>query len=410
MTGPQSAGNPDLKPASVIASGLCNFPSPVGYPALVSTKHPDPLLGSESPAVPLDHPEFQTWSDGSPVLDSIEFDPSLQEEVSVDDGLEGDTRPLQLETKGASRQKQQGKAVCGELWKSQTVFKNSVAAKLREAGQTEDANTLEECHSRRVFAQCNGCQSVKVFRNRCDNFFCPECQPKLARKRAAGVAWWTQQINQPKHVVLTVRNIPDLTKGHVVELKKWFTKLRHRKFCANWKGGFYSVEATNEGKGWHIHLHVLVDARWIDSFRLAEEWRAVTGGFGHIVKVKDCRGTSYLREVTKYAATGPELSAWSKEEIVTFITAFRGTKTFGVFGTLYGKRTEFSEWIKSLSTDGKTCQCGCATSRFYDEQEWLARDLIPCPTTTAPPKKEDAYFDFGQTMVATRSILQAFRR
>ena len=252
----------------------------------------------------------------------------------------------------------------------------------------EEADNLEDCHSRLIYGQCDNCHKVQVFRNRCDRFYCPECQPKLSKRRAASVAWWAVEIGQPKHVVLTVQNVPTLARGHVDELKKWFTRLRHRKFCRNWRGGFYSVEVTNEGRGWHLHLHVLVDARWIDAGELARQWAAVTNGLGKIVKVKDCRKADYLAEVTKYAVKGSELAAWEPQEIADFIRAFTGCRTFGVFGTLYGKRTEFAEWLASIRDHKPKCECGCQIMHFFSEAEWLARDFKPnvdSPNRPAPP-------------------------
>jgi hypothetical protein len=343
-----------------------------------------------------------TWADGSPVFDCEEYSPSVADEPPIDDCHETESSGLKLETRGTTRQMVDGKCADGSLWKSATVFKFSIAAKLREVGETADADTLEDCHSSKIFAQCNGCSDVQVFRNRCDNFFCPECQPKLARRRQEGVSWWARQITQPKHVVLTVRNIPDLTKGHVLELKKWFTQLRHRRFTKNWRGGMYSVEVTNENKGWHLHLHILVDARWIDSGGLAREWESVNRGNGNIVKVKDCRNADYLREVTKYAVKGNELAKWTGTQIREFIAAFRGTKTFGVFGSLYGKRTEFSEWIKSLKGHKPKCRCGCDKVTFYSEHEWQCRDLVPTSLAKPRPPPGGHQAEFCPIMAASR--------
>lgn len=349
----------------------------------------------------------QTWEDGSPVIDAEGLEEPRCEGDSMDDSREEAERTVKLETTGVTRQRGEGHVMLGELWAANTIFKNSVAAKLREAGLTEEAALLEDCHSRRIFAQCNGCGSVQIFRNRCDNFFCPECQPKLAKKRAASVAWWTTQVNQPKHVVLTLKNIPILTKKYVKEFKSRISRLRHRKFCANWKGGFYGLEITNEGKGWHVHAHLLVDARWIDAGGLAREWASVTAGESYIVKVKDCRGHDYLREVTKYAAKGSELANWTGEELRQFIESLRGVRTFGVFGSLYGKRTEWREWIASLKDLKPLCACGSCRMSYYDENEWRERELHAGPLRRAMPPPQDAQQEFAAIAGATAQYRDA---
>lgn len=408
MTEAQTQGTSrDAQPAGQFSSS--------GQP--VSFSSPSPLVPvdfehpNEEP--PGDEAEFDPSVPENPTLDQIE--PELAEYVEshcehclhlsecsgTNNRLQGCLleqprgKCLQLDTTGITRQVGAGKMLFGELWKVQVTQKFSVAAKLREAGRLEEAEKLEDCHSRIIYAQCDNCGRVNLFRNRCDNFYCPECQPKLTKRRHAGINWWVSQVKQPKHVVLTLRNTANLNRGHVLELKKWFTRLRHRKFCSNWLGGFYGIEVTNESEGWHLHLHALVEARWIDAGRLAQVWNSVTGGFGKIVSVKDCRGESYLKEVSKYAAKGSDLAKWSGEKICEFLDAFTGLRTFGVFGNLYGKRTEFSEWLKSIRDLKPKCDCGCADLHYYSEAEWLEKDLQPTthnPDRPAPPDSHPELF------------------
>lgn len=294
------------------------------------------------------------------------------------------------------------------FWSSQTIFKFAIAAKLREAGEPHLAADLEHCHSELTYAKCNGCGSVSKFLNRCDRFYCPECTPRLSMERKRSVEWWTKEVVQPKHVVLTVRNFDNLTQQKVKWIKACFSKLRRTKFAHGWQGGFYSLEVTNEGKGWHLHIHALVDARWIDARELSITWNRVTKGEGNIVKVKDCRSKSYLQEVTKYAVKGSDLSKWTGFDIVTFIQAFSGVRTFGVFGSLYGKRTAFREWIKSLRDQKPLCKCGCNQISYYSSVDWeLHCPLLPAVTSGVPPPKiHHPEFEFAKAMEKARGSFQ----
>jgi hypothetical protein len=297
---------------------------------------------------------------------------------------------VKLENRGTTQQIHQSL-----FWSKCTIHKNTIAAKLREAARISDALTLENCHTIYTIAKCNGCGSVQKFPNRCDNFFCPECQPRISADRKKAVQWWTREINQPKHVVLTVKNIPDLTSQHVHEFRNWFSKLRRTKFARNWLGGFYSLEVTNEGAGWHLHLHALVNAKWIDSLELSKHWSKVTNGFGRIVKVKDARGQDYLAEVTKYCVKGVQLAAWPKEDICKFIDAFRGLRTFGVFGELYGMRTKFRLWWKQVREQKPKCSCGSRDCSYYSETEWWLIEARQAPLrhVVPPPVKEADFFN-----------------
>jgi hypothetical protein len=269
-----------------------------------------------------------------------------------------------------------------------------VASKLRQAGMTAEASTLENCHSYYTFAVCDGCGQARKFPNRCDLFYCPECAHHLANHRKMQVEWWTKLISQPKHLTLTIKNIYDLTSGHVDELRRMFTQLRRRKFAKNWVGGFYRIECTNDGNGWHLHIHALVEAKWIDQDQLKTNWLSVTRGFGYIVKVRDCRGADYLHEVTKYVAKGNQLAAWQPAEIATFVRAFAGRRTFGVFGSLYGARTKFAEFIASIKQAKPRCECGSSACHYYDAAGFIALSFVPENLAKPrPPPRPDPQID-----------------
>jgi hypothetical protein len=321
-----------------------------------------------------------------------------------------------------------------EFWAAQTIHKNAIAAKLRQAGQLTLAAALEDCHSRYTFGVCGDCGRVARFPNRCDRFYCPECQPRLSHDRKEAVEWWTTLVTEPKHVVLTTRNTPDLSPGHIDELRDNFTKLRRTAFATKvtywwveypdpipndpgpspppiitqirryrdrtrngqtiksspWRGGFYSFEVTNESRGWHLHIHALVDADYISKQVLAHVWSRITNTASHIVEVKDARGRQYLQEVTKYACKGSQLATWTPDQIVTFILAFSSKRTFGVFGSLYGARTEFAEWVAELRNKRPKCECGSCNVKYYSEPEYLALGLVPnTPASARPPPQDD---------------------
>jgi hypothetical protein len=195
-----------------------------------------------------------------------------------------------------------------------------------------------------------------------------------------------------------VKNIFDLSPDHLTELKAWFSQLRRRKFARNWKGGFYTIEVTNEKKGWHLHIHALIDARWISQPELGEQWRSITRGFGRIVHVRDCRGTQFLSEVSKYIVKGSSIAKWTPAQIQTFVHAFGGKRTFGVFGSLYGQRTEFAEFIAVLKQGHKQCDCGCHQFNYYSEVDWLLRHSRPeapqCPRPPPPTRVQVTLIDY----------------
>jgi hypothetical protein len=295
---------------------------------------------------------------------------------------------IQLETRGVTEQTKQA-----GLWPSAIIHANSCAAKLREAGRADLADKIEKCHTEWTISECNGCHKTSSFPNRCENWFCAKCQPYLARKRQNSIEWWAARARQPKHVVLTVQNTTTFNQQIVREFKQFFRKLRRTKFASNWRGGFYSLEVTNEGRGWHLHLHALVDAAWIDAGKLSQEWNRASNGLGRIVRVKDARAKDYLHEVCKYTVKGAQLAAWSATQTRTFIEAFESVRTFGVFGTLYGKRTEWKAWLATIKKHGRACECGCTRFSYFTETEWTMRDLLPnLGRAGRPPPSQQSEF------------------
>lgn len=272
---------------------------------------------------------------------------------------------LKLERRGVTAPKQQA-----EFWSRQTGYKNAVVAKLRSRSRPDLYASLEGCHQFYTIRQCGKCGTVEKFANRCERHYCPECQPRLAWDRERATAWWANTVHGPKHVVLTVKNVSDLTSGHFAELKRWFAALRRRKFAKGWRGGLWRIEVTKEGRGWHLHIHALVDAFFIDQFRLSEEWSKISRGAARIVKVKSCRQSDYLSEVIKYTVKGSALAAWSPEEIETFIDATQHQRLFGVFGSLFNKRQQFKAYWQHYHDLAKVCRCGCGTFFFLTELEY----------------------------------------
>lgn len=405
-----------------------------GYPSDDAPTAPflSPFSLLSRPTFPPEAPSEESWT-----RFAQEADDALSWAPNPCPGLRfSDDEGFILETRGTTSQIPAGpreacrKETQQELWRRQTVHKNSIAAKLREAGMTEEAQKLECCHSRYVVAVCGDCGTVQKFPNRCDQGYCPECQPSLALERERQVGWWTAVIKQPKHVVLTLRNIPELTPGHLAEAKKYLARLRRTAFTTKstvwwydketgiysrlkswrtadstgwtvksspWRGGFYSIEITKENAGWHLHFHLLIDADYISQTLLSEAWRRITLGFSYIVKVKDCRREDYLAEVTKYAVKGSQLAKWSPAEIKSFLLSFANARTFGVFGSLYGARTEFAEYIATMKAAKPKCSCGGCNVRYMDENLWMAEQCKPgrlAPARPPPPAPEDPSFPF----------------
>lgn len=90
------------------------------------------------------------------------------------------------------------------------------------------------------------------------------------------------------------------------------------------------VEVKRGEAGWHAHLHVLLEAKYVPWERLRTHWEAVSGGSG--VHIKRIPPSAIIRYVTKYVTKsdmppGDQLAASA---------ALKGVRLFQPFGDWHG--------------------------------------------------------------------------
>ena len=109
-----------------------------------------------------------------------------------------------------------------ERWK----IGQQLAAKLFSVGQDTLGQKLRDCHNERTTAICVGCSKRTVFWNRCDIFYCPQCSPRLAKLRLDNLMFFVEKMKQPKHIVLTLSNVQNLTRDYLRMAQKSLGRLR----------------------------------------------------------------------------------------------------------------------------------------------------------------------------------------
>jgi hypothetical protein len=111
------------------------------------------------------------------------------------------------------------------------VIRDTIVRKLKSIGREDIASPIDACHRDAHYRKCTGCGDVRTFFNRCERFYCPICAGRLARDRRKTVEFWQTVVSQPKHVVLTTKSVPVLTKAYVRQLKADFRRLRAMKWA-----------------------------------------------------------------------------------------------------------------------------------------------------------------------------------
>ena len=252
------------------------------------------------------------------------------------------------------------------------IFARTIEAKLRKAGAYDRPELqLEQwlqnfgrCGNENFTVMCDECRRARTVSYQCCLKFCPRCSYRVSLKRKALMGKITCGMSGMRHVVLTQRNFYADLKKKIRESRANLPKLRRQRICKNVTGGCASLEFTNEKKGWHLHWHLLIQSQFIDASELSKCWGRLVGQDFAIVKVKNVTEESYLAELCKYVVGGAELAGWTPEQILEFILAIKGTRTFSTFGKFRGMAKFAREVLATEKPGAPPCACGCQTFTF----------------------------------------------
>lgn len=178
-----------------------------------------------------------------------------------------------------------------------------------------------------------------VFRiscDRCRDRFCQPCALQRARHIATCVGDFAKG-KELRLITLTLRKTGNNISEDVNRIYAGFTRLRRRVLWSkSQRGGVYFIEIKRRRNddGWHTHIHVLSEGRYINKKKLSDAWLDITGD-SMIVDVKWCdSGEDAARYVAKYAGKGVHGSCYHDPEILSeAIVAIKGRRLVGKWGT-----------------------------------------------------------------------------
>lgn len=112
---------------------------------------------------------------------------------------------------------------------------------------------------------------------------------------------WTQ----PKFLTLTLKSQGLTLREEIQRITTSFRALRRRKYWTDRvTHGIWAVEVTRNARtmDWHVHLHCLLNATFLEKQWLSTEWHKITGD-SFIVDIRKCDAKA-VKYVAKYAAKG----------------------------------------------------------------------------------------------------------
>lgn len=279
--------------------------------------------------------------------------------------------------------------------------------RLRSENEIELLSKISKCQEP-LALKCNICQDTKVVKQWCKRKWCPCCAKRIAAQRSSEMELIVAHFRWPLFATLTMRNSSSLSSGEVRHLRRAFGKLRHRKlWTRSTRGGIAAVEITNTGKGWHPHLHAVIDCAWLAwqtppprrgstreekrecftaaAVELEAAWSKCLGQSTSSVRVKRASRHDISKEVTKYTVKNEDL-IMAEGHIGEMIRALDSCRLMTTFGSAHGRTVKDVRLIAKaelkknredfLSTLPPPCKCGCG--------EWMPDEEAARRATWTP--------------------------
>lgn len=132
-----------------------------------------------------------------------------------------------------------------------------------------------------------------------------------------------------KHLTLTIKNQSDLSTM-TLQILHSFKELRKTN---SWKkhvnGGAFVVEVTGEHGNWHVHLHIIIEAKYYKWAELLKLWMKLSPGRG--VYIQDIPKGEIILYLTKYISK----TATPEDDRDELNEALKGSRLFQPFGSWY---------------------------------------------------------------------------
>jgi hypothetical protein len=175
--------------------------------------------------------------------------------------------------------------------------------------------------------------------DRCHDRFCLPCGQERSRTIAANVL--DRLGNAPaRFLTLTLAARDEPLADTVTRLYKCFARLRTRKLWQQSVTGgvaFLEVKRSRDARHWHVHLHALLQGKYLHNQALSAAWHQITGD-SYVVDIRLVTShDNATRYVAKYASKPLDPTTTRDPAALTeAIVALTGRRLCLTFGTWRG--------------------------------------------------------------------------
>jgi len=215
--------------------------------------------------------------------------------------------------------------------------KNRYADAFESAGLQKEAQVLRDCHETEILAACSNCGHAWWVPYRCRTRVCPLCSYKVMLERSQLMLALCRGMDHPKLLTLTMPTWTDDPKQGIRFLRASFARLRRTALLRKVVGGAYQIELIPKQNGWHIHIHVLMDAPYLPYQLIYSAWQKITGINVPQIDIRAASDPAAQVYVCKYAAKSVSFND-SPDVIVAWYLATKGQRLFATFGKWYNKK------------------------------------------------------------------------
>jgi len=194
---------------------------------------------------------------------------------------------------------------------------------------------LDHCREHAYFAMDRILGDVRVMSDACHERWCPMCANQKAAFARESTHTYIASLLKPRFLTLTLRHCEDGLLEQIEFLQDCFRRLRTRAY---WKkrvfGGiwFLQVHRSEHDGCWHPHLHIVLDAKWLEHGTLSDLWDLVSYGSPVLDIRRIHNPESSAQYVARYSARPARFATMPVDDRVEMILAMKGKRLSGTFG------------------------------------------------------------------------------
>jgi len=211
----------------------------------------------------------------------------------------------------------------------------TLSRRLDLIGQTTTARALRDCQTVLTLHVCDHCHSHQYIPVNCKRRLCAVCEPRKARKNAALALALFAKAREPRWLTLTMTRAPKLAEG-IARIRRAFRAWRRgpiiRKLI---RSGFYQIEAKPKPDGWHVHLHCLLDSRYLPWQTVERTWARALEQETSSIWIERVNGRKVVEYVTKYAMKPGDYAKMTDAQLAEIAATIHKARLTGAWGEWY---------------------------------------------------------------------------